>query len=84
MAIYNNDSSYKELFYLLFTPLFRLSLAMLKNKQQAEEIASDVLFRLWLETSCGLKALSGKQGNVLPSSPMEPELESQRDKLKSH
>src|SRR6186713_195363 len=47
MAIYNNESSYKELFYLLFTPLFRLSLAMLKNKQQAEEIASDVLFRLW-------------------------------------
>ena len=47
MAIYNNEKSYKELFYLLFTPLFRLSLAMLKNKQQAEEIASDVLFRLW-------------------------------------
>lgn len=47
MAIYNSEKSYKELFYLLFTPLFRLSLAMLKNKEQAEEIASDVLFRLW-------------------------------------
>lgn len=47
MATYNNEKSYKELFYLLFTPLFRLSLSMLKNRQQAEEITNDVLFRLW-------------------------------------
>ena len=47
MAIYNSEKAYKELFYLLFTPLFRLSLSMLKNREQAEEIANDVLFRLW-------------------------------------
>ena len=47
MAVCNNEDSYKELFYLLFTPLFRLSLSMVRNREQAEEITNDVLFRLW-------------------------------------
>lgn len=47
MAIYNNEESYRQLFQLLFTSLFRLSFSMLKNRQQAEEIGSDVMFRLW-------------------------------------
>jgi len=47
MALHNNEDSYKQLFQLLFTSLFRLSFAMLKNREQAEEIASDVMFRLW-------------------------------------
>lgn len=47
MAIHNNEDSYKQLFQLLFTSLFRLSFSMLKNREQAEEIGSDVMFRLW-------------------------------------
>jgi RNA polymerase sigma-70 factor (ECF subfamily) len=47
MAIHNNEDAYRELFHLLFPSLFRLSLSMLKSREQAEEIASDVLLRLW-------------------------------------
>ena len=47
MALYNNEDSYKQLFQLLFTSLFRLSFSMLRNREQAEEIGSDVMFRLW-------------------------------------
>ena len=47
MALHNHEASYKQLFQLLFNSLFRLSFAMLKNREQAEEIGSDVMFRLW-------------------------------------
>lgn len=47
VAIHNNEESYKQLFQQLFNPLFRLSFAMLKNREQAEEVASDVMFRIW-------------------------------------
>lgn len=47
MALHNNEDSYKQLFQLLFTSLFQLSFAMLKNREQAEEVGSDVMFRLW-------------------------------------
>src|SRR3954468_18673443 len=47
MAIHNSEASYKQVFQLLFNPLFGFSFSMLRSKEQAEEVASDVLFRIW-------------------------------------
>ena len=47
MAINNNEESYRQIFESLFNPLFQLALSMLKCKEQAQEVASDVLFRVW-------------------------------------
>ena len=47
MAINNSEDSFRKLFVSLFPTLFRFSRSMLKSKEQAEEIASDVMFRLW-------------------------------------
>jgi RNA polymerase sigma factor (sigma-70 family) len=47
VAIHNSEESYKKLFGLLFNPLYRFSFGMLRRKDQAEEVASDVMFRVW-------------------------------------
>lgn len=47
IAIYNSEASYKKMFGLLFNTLFRFSFSMLKSRELAEEVASDVMFRLW-------------------------------------
>ncbi|MCW3111195.1 MAG: hypothetical protein JWQ09_5701, partial [Segetibacter sp.] len=47
IAIYNSETSYKEMFGLLFNSLFRFSFCMLKSRELAEEVASDVMFKLW-------------------------------------
>lgn len=46
MAMQNNEGTYKQMFQLLFTSLFRLFFSILKNQEQAEEIRSDVIFGL--------------------------------------
>jgi RNA polymerase sigma-70 factor (family 1) len=47
MAIHNSEDSFKKLFFSLFPSLYRFSKSMLKSKEQAEEVASDVMFKLW-------------------------------------
>jgi RNA polymerase sigma-70 factor (ECF subfamily) len=47
IAVLNCEASYKRVFALLFNPLFRFSFAMLRCRQSAEEITSDVMFKLW-------------------------------------
>ena len=47
IAIHNCEASYKEIFRLLFNSLFRFSFCMLNSREAAEEVASDVLFKLW-------------------------------------
>jgi RNA polymerase sigma-70 factor (family 1) len=47
IAIHNSEDSFKKLFFSLFPSLYRFSKSMLKSKEQAEEIASDVMFKLW-------------------------------------
>ena len=47
IAIYNSESSYKKMFTALFSTLFSFSYNMLKCREQAEEVASDVMFTLW-------------------------------------
>jgi RNA polymerase sigma factor (sigma-70 family) len=47
MAVDNCEKSYKELFILLFNPLRKFSFCLLKSRELAEEVASDVMFILW-------------------------------------
>jgi len=47
IAMRSCESSYKKLFSMLFFPLTRFAYCILKSRQQAEEVASDVLLMLW-------------------------------------
>ena len=47
LAINNNEASYKMLFSYLFNPLLRFSFSLLKSRELAEEVASDIMFILW-------------------------------------
>lgn len=47
IAIYNSESAYQKLFKLLFPVLYRFSYCLLKSREQAEEVASDVMITLW-------------------------------------
>ncbi|MEJ5962005.1 RNA polymerase sigma factor [Pedobacter immunditicola] len=47
IALDNNQHAYKQLFKLLFPSLFRFSFSLLKSRELAEEIASDVMLALW-------------------------------------
>lgn len=47
MAYSNSEKSYRELFDLLFNPLRRFSYCLLKSRELAEEVASDVMYLLW-------------------------------------
>jgi len=42
-----SEAAYKELFGALFPSLFRFSFCLLHSREQAEEVASDVMLRLW-------------------------------------
>lgn len=57
MASTNSESAYKALFKVLFEPLRNFSLSIVKSSELAEEVASDVLFRLWYnrEKLCEVK-----------------------------
>ncbi|MET3114388.1 RNA polymerase sigma-70 factor (family 1) [Pedobacter sp. CG_S7] len=47
VALYNNQNAYQQLFKILFPSLFRFSFFLLKSKELAEEVASDVMITLW-------------------------------------
>lgn len=47
LAVHNSEAAYKALFNNLFNPLRRFSFCLLKSRELAEEVASDVLFILW-------------------------------------
>jgi|SRR5690606_13080963 len=47
MAMLDSESAYRQLFDLLFRPVLRFSHAIVRSREQAEEIASDVLLMLW-------------------------------------
>ena len=47
MANSDSESAYKQLFFLLYKPILNFSLGILKSRPLAEEITSDVLFKLW-------------------------------------
>ncbi|CAN5479377.1 hypothetical protein BH10BAC2_BH10BAC2_22890 [soil metagenome] len=47
IALYEDMSSYKQLYNLLFKGLHRFSYSLVKSKEVAEEIVSDVFIKVW-------------------------------------
>jgi len=47
IALYEDIKAYSQLYELLFDGLHRLSYSMVKSKEVAEEIVSDVFIKLW-------------------------------------
>ncbi len=48
IAVYEDESAYKHLFYYLFPSLQNFAFSIVKSRQVAEEIASDVLIEVWV------------------------------------
>src|ERR1700755_1765144 len=47
IARFYDQKAYKELFTTLYSPLFLFAKSMVKSKESAEEIVSDVFIRIW-------------------------------------
>ncbi len=47
VALYDDESAYESLYMLCFPPLMHFAYSFIKSKEIAEEIASDVLFKIW-------------------------------------
>jgi len=47
IALYNNENAYEKLFKSLFPSLYRFCFCLLKSRELAEEVASDVMITLW-------------------------------------
>lgn len=47
IALYNDMEAYKKLYDHFFSPLFRFSISIVKSKEAAEEIVSDVFIKIW-------------------------------------
>lgn len=47
IALYEDIKAYKELYYQLFDGLHRFSFSMVKSREVAEEIVSDVFIKIW-------------------------------------
>ena len=51
IAVYEDETAYKELFFILFNSLTRFSTGIVQSKETAEEIVSDMFIHLWNERS---------------------------------
>lgn len=58
VALHSDRSAYENLFFHLYTPLVACSLGILKSKESAEEVVSDVFVKLWRERSKLTKVLN--------------------------
>lgn len=47
IAHYNDIVAYEALYNAFYTPLYNFALSIIKSKQQAEEIVSDVFIKIW-------------------------------------
>jgi RNA polymerase sigma-70 factor (family 1) len=47
ISLYNSQQAYKELFKCLYPALLGFSFSLLKSREQAEEVANDVMITLW-------------------------------------
>lgn len=47
VALYDDESAYESMYMQCFLPLMRFAYSFTKSKEIAEEIASDVLFKIW-------------------------------------
>jgi len=55
IAVYEDEAAYKKLFFLLFPSLQNFAFSIIKQRQIAEEIASDVLISVWAQRQALLK-----------------------------
>jgi RNA polymerase sigma-70 factor (ECF subfamily) len=51
VALYDDESAYGSLYTLCFPSLMRFAFSFIKSKEIAEEIASDVLLKIWEQRS---------------------------------
>ena len=49
IAVYEDEAAYKKLFFLLFLPLKSFSFSIIKSKETAEEIVSDIFLDIWIK-----------------------------------
>ncbi|MEJ8843270.1 RNA polymerase sigma-70 factor [Lacibacter sp. H375] len=49
IAVYEDETAYKELFFILFNSLTRFSTGIVQSKEIAEEIVSDVFIGIWTD-----------------------------------
>jgi RNA polymerase sigma-70 factor (family 1) len=49
IAVYEDETAYKELFFALFNTLTRFSTGIVHSKEIAEEIVSDVFMSIWTD-----------------------------------
>lgn len=47
IALYDSEPAYKQLFKRLFPAIYRFCFYLLKSRESAEEVASDVMITLW-------------------------------------
>ena len=47
IALSEDMKAYKELYLLMFDKLFKFSYSLVKSKEAAEELVSDVFIKLW-------------------------------------
>lgn len=47
LAVYDDESAYKELFIAYYKPLQQFAYSFIKSEEQAEEIVSDVFLKIW-------------------------------------
>jgi len=55
IAVYEDEVAYKKLFFLLFPLLQNFAISIVRQRQIAEEIASDILINLWAQRQALLK-----------------------------
>lgn len=55
VAVYEDESAYKTLFFLLFPSLQNFAFSIVKSRLLAEEIASDLLLDVWVRRQSLLK-----------------------------
>lgn len=49
IAVYEDETAYKELFFILFNSLTRFATGIVQSKEIAEEIVSDVFMGIWTD-----------------------------------
>jgi len=59
IAEYDDEGSYKKLFFYFFLPLKSFSFSIIKSKETAEEIVSDIFLDIWIKRKelCAIKDL---------------------------
>lgn len=51
IAVYEDETAYKQLFFHLFPSLQNFAYSIIKSREQAEEIASDIFITVWMKRS---------------------------------